>query len=165
MSQLKDFYVRIPKKLIFISFILAMMADFIPVASKLHYLPDMSLLILIYWLATCPQFINIGWAFILGLLVDIGTNSPLGGHALAYILVAYIVIRHHRQFGMQNYGFQSLLVCLVVALAEAILVVVGWFSVNRLPELSIFFAPLSGAIIWLIINKLLTSLMYSQRFR
>lgn len=165
MSQLKDFYFRIPKKLIFISFILAMMADFVPIAGKLFWLPDMSLLILIYWLATCPQFINVGWAFVIGLLVDIGTNSSLGGRALAYILVAHVVIRHHRQFGVQNYGFQALFVLLAVLLAEAILVAVAWFSVNRLPEMSILLAPVVGAVLWLIINKILTAMVHAQRFR
>lgn len=165
MSQLKDFHFRTPKKLIFISLILAMMADFIPIAANLYWLPNITLLVLIYWLANCPHFINIGWSFVLGLLVDMGTNSPLGGHALAFTLVAYVVINHHRQFGMQNYGFQSLLVLLTVGMAELVLLVVGWFSTSRLPEWSVFFAPLLGAVLWLVINHVLSTLLQKHAFR
>lgn len=165
MSQLKDFYIRIPKKLIFISFVLALMVDFVPVSGSLYWLPDITLLILIYWLATCPQYINLGMAFVAGLLVDIGTNGLLGSHALAYLLAAYPIIINHRQFGMQNYGFQAVLVFLAVSLAEVVLVLVAWLGVNKLPDLWVLVAPVLGAVLWLVINKLLTSVIHSQRFR
>lgn len=165
MSQLKEFYVRIPKKLIFISFILGMVVDFTSISQTLHWLPDITLLILIYWLATCPQYINLGLSFVVGLLVDVGTTSPLGSHTLAYILAAYPIIMNHRQFGVQNYGFQAVLVLLAISLAEVVLVLVSWWSANKLPDWSILAAPVVGAVLWLVINKLLTGLIYSQRFR
>ena len=136
MSQLKDFYIRIPKKLIFISFLIALILDFIPVPTTLAWLPDATLLVLIFWLANCPHYINLGMSFIVGLLIDIGTTFSLGGHALAYVLAAYIIIINHRQFG-DSHRF------------------VGWAT---------FIAPLVGAILWLPLSKLMNSLLHSQRF-
>lgn len=165
MSQLKDFYVRIPKKLLLMTFILAMLVDFIPVSGSLYWLPDMTLLVLIYWLATCPQYINLGWSFVVGLLVDVGTSSSLGAHALAYLVAAYPIIVNHRQFGVQNHGFQSILVLLAIVLSEVVLVAVAWLGVGKLPDWTILVAPILGAMVWLLISKVLTHLIYAQRFR
>lgn len=165
MSQLKDFYIRIPKKLIFISFVVGLMLDFIPVSTTLAWLPDITLLILIYWLANCPHYINLGVGFILGLLIDIGTTFSLGGHALAYILSAYVIIINHRQFGIQNYGFQAVLVLLALTLSEVVLMAIHFIDNQRFVGWTALFAPLTGAIMWLPLNKLMNSFLHSQRLR
>lgn len=165
MSQLKDFYIRIPKKLIFISFILAMVLDFIPVSNSLLWLPDVSLLVLVFWLANCPHYINLGSAFIVGLLVDMGTNSSLGAHALAYILAAYPIIMNHRQFGVQNYGFQAVLVLVALIISEVVLLAVSFVSGQRFVGWLTLLAPLVGAMIWPILNKFMMALLHSQRLR
>lgn len=165
MSQLKDFYIRIPKKLIFISFIVALILDFIPISKTFAWLPDATLLVLIYWLANCPHYINLGAAFILGLLIDIGTTFSLGGHALSYILAAYIIIINHRQFGIQNYGFQAVLVLTAVTISELVLMIIHFIDNHRFIGWTALIAPLVGAVLWLPLTKLMNSLLHSQRFR
>ncbi|AUX61412.1 rod shape-determining protein MreD [Simonsiella muelleri] len=164
MSQLKDFYIRIPKKLIFISFLIALILDFIPVPTTLAWLPDATLLVLIFWLANCPHYINLGMSFIVGLLIDIGTTFSLGGHALAYVLAAYIIIINHRQFGVQNYGFQAVLVLISLLLSELVLMIIQFIDSHRFVGWATFIAPLVGAILWLPLSKLMNSLLHSQRF-
>ena len=164
MSQLKDFYIRIPKKLIFISFLIALILDFIPVPTTLAWLPDATLLVLIFWLANCPHYINLGMSFIVGLLIVIGTTFSLGGHALAYVLAAYIIIINHRQFGVQNYGFQAVLVLISLLLSELVLMIIQFIDSHRFVGRATFIAPLVGAILWLPLSKLMNSLLHSQRF-
>lgn len=118
----EDSYHRLPNKLIFGSFVLAMILDFIPFSGSLYWLPEFTALILIYWLINRPQSVNIGVAFFVGLLVDIGTVSPLGAHSLAYMISAYLIIANHHQFVMFNYGFQTVLVLLALLGNELILV-------------------------------------------
>ena len=80
----ENFYSRIPLKLIIISFIVPLILDFIPFSGSIFYwLPEFTALMLYYWLINRPQNVGIGTAFVLGLLVDSGTASPLGEHALA----------------------------------------------------------------------------------
>lgn len=165
MSQLKDFYFRIPKRLIYISLMIAMVLDFIPISGSMPWLPNATLLMLIYWLANCPHYINLGTSFCLGLVVDIGTGSPLGGHALAYILAAYLIIVNHRQFGIQNYGFQAVLVWIALIISETILVLVQIISKNYFSGWLVWLAPFVGALLWPFLSRFMNVFLQSQRLR
>ena len=103
-------------------------------------------------------------SFIVGLLIDIGTTFSLGGHALAYVLAAYIIIINHRQFGVQNYGFQAVLVLISLLLSELVLMIIQFIDSHRFVGWATFIAPLVGAILWLPLSKLMNSLLHSQRF-
>ena len=99
------------------SFLLVLLVDFIPVAPPWVYpLPDFTLIMLAYWLLHRPQLIGIGAAFCLGLLVDIGTNSLLGQHGLAYSVAAFLIERNRRQIVLNSFGWQA------IAVTDAILV-------------------------------------------
>ena len=111
MTESETLYSKIPKRLIYISFLLAILIDFIPLSGSLfHWLPEFTALMLMYWIINRPQNVGIGIAFLLGLLMDIGTNAALGGHALAYIVAAYLVIQNRRQIVLYHYGVQPVVI-------------------------------------------------------
>lgn len=159
----EDFYNRLPKKLIVFSFVLAMVIDFIPFSGSLYWLPEFTALILIYWLINRPKYVNIGTAFVIGLLVDIGTVSALGAHSLAYVISGYLIIANHRQFVMQNYGFQTVLVLLALLCNELILMTIRLITEQRFSGWLIFAAPVLGALIWPILNKIMHSFIQNKR--
>lgn len=159
----EDSYNRLPNKLIFFSFVLAMILDFIPFSGSLYWLPEFTALILIYWLINRPQSVNIGMAFLVGLLVDIGTVSPLGAHSLAYMISGYLIIANHRQFVMFNYGFQTVLVLLALLSNELILMAIRFLNEQRFSGWLIFLAPVLGAIIWPILNKIMHALIQNKK--
>src|ERR1700722_1264441 len=66
-------------------------------SSTLSFIPDWVLLTVIYWIIYLPQRIGLGIAWITGLLTDILTNSLLGEHAVASVLVAYLALKFHRR--------------------------------------------------------------------
>ena len=83
----ENLYNRLPKYWIYGSFAVAMLLDFIPLPSHLfHWLPEFTAMMLMYWLINRPQRVDLGTAFVVGVLVDIGTAAPLGQHALSYLL-------------------------------------------------------------------------------
>lgn len=158
-----DFYNRLPKKLIIFSFVLAMVIDFIPFSGSLYWLPEFTALILIYWLINRPKYVNIGTAFTIGLLVDIGTVSSLGAHSLAYMISGYLIIVNHRQFVMQNYGFQTVVVLMALLCNELILITIRFITEQRFSGWLIFLAPILGALIWPILNKMMHALIQNKR--
>lgn len=160
-----DFYGEIPKKTVFFSFAAAMVLDFIPFSVKLLWLPEFTALMVIYWLINCPRQVNLGTAFFVGLLTDIGTVSLLGSHSLAYTLSAYVIVSNHRQFGMQNYGFQAVVVLLALVGNEAILAAIRFIVEQRFIGWEIFTAPFTGALLWPLLNKLMLYIINYKRLR
>ena len=66
MTESETLYSKIQKRLIYISFLLAILIDFIPLSGSLfHWLPEFTALMLMYWIINRPQNVDIGTAFIL----------------------------------------------------------------------------------------------------
>lgn len=165
MARYEDFYSRIPLKLFFLSFIISMVVDFIPFAANLYWLPELTILVLIYWIIQRPQHIGIGTAFVIGLLVDLGMVAPIGTHALSYSICAYLIISRQRQFDIQNYGFQALTILAVLMCNELILALMQFLLNQRIINWKLLLSPFIGALFWPIINKIMLMFLHSQWFR
>lgn len=166
MREYESSYHRIPLRLIYISFLVVMMLDFIPLSGSLFYwLPEFTAMMLYYWLINRPQSVGIGTAFVLGLLVDIGTASPLGQHALAYIVSAYLIIRNRPQLVIHNYGLQAVMVAVALLLSELILVGIRLRFDQRFAGWLIFLSPFIGALLWPMLNKIMVSVLNFRYLR
>ncbi|URJ25357.1 rod shape-determining protein MreD [Candidatus Blochmannia ocreatus (nom. nud.)] len=79
---------------IYSSFIIAIILQLIPIFPKTWYFyPSWSLMLLIYWTTICPNQVNIGTGFILGLITDIALGSNLGICSLSFSILNYLTIR------------------------------------------------------------------------
>ena len=160
MTESETFYSKIPKKLIYISFALTILLDFIPLSGSLFYwLPEFTALMLMYWIINRPQNVNIGTAFLLGLLVDIGTAAPLGQHSLAYMFSAYLVIRNRRQVVLYHYGIQAIVIFAALMCSEIILMLIRWRFTHHFNGWTTLLAPIVGALLWPLLNKIMVSVL------
>lgn len=57
----------------------------------LEFMPNLTLLVIIYWSIYRPDVIGLGWAWMIGLAEDFFTVSLLGQHAMIYVLVVYFI--------------------------------------------------------------------------
>lgn len=74
------------------SFIFAFLWQFWPLPLTVRQLaPDAIVAVTLYWTMQRPPRMGSGWAFVMGLLRDGIAGAPLGTHALALVLVAYLV--------------------------------------------------------------------------
>ncbi|MBR6877696.1 MAG: rod shape-determining protein MreD [Neisseriaceae bacterium] len=161
----ENFYSRIPLKLIIISFIVPLILDFIPFSGSIFYwLPEFTALMLYYWLINRPQNVGIGTAFVLGLLVDIGTASPLGEHALAYVLSAYLIVYYHRKI-YEDDGLQAVFVGLALLLNEMVQLLVNLRFEHRSTSWGILLSPIMGAFLWPALNKLMVSILNFRQLK
>lgn len=163
MNNTENFYNRTPKRMILVSFLLAMLLDFIPLSGDLfHWLPEFTALILFFWVINRPQNISIGTAFLIGLLVDIGTAAPLGQHALAYMFSSYLLIRNLRQITLYNYGIQAVSVGIALLTSEIVLTLIRLRFDRQFNGWLAFLSPFIGALLWPLLNKIMVSV---QNFR
>ena len=61
------------------------------------WLPDMLLLVLVFWGVHEPNRVGMGWAFLLGLCMDVHQSALLGQHAIIYAGVMFGVLLVRRR--------------------------------------------------------------------
>ena len=168
MNDFDNFHNRTPTRLIFISFILALLLDLMPFgAYTTFWLPEFTAMVLLYWTINRPQSIGITAAFITGLLIDIGTASLLGQHALAYIIMIFLVKKYQRQITMHSYDWQAVAVCFALCINQFALLLIRLVYHHNLPASSWlgFIAPFVGAFLWPLLNKLMLVVLNFRRLR
>lgn len=129
----------------FIVFILALLP--MPEWSS-SFRPAWVVLILIYWSMYAPERVNLGYAWCLGIITDVLNGTLLGEHALAYLIVTYLVIRTYTQLRMYSLLQQGLFVGLSVSIYLFVLFCVQGF-IGNIPRSGFYWSPaLSSMLLW-----------------
>lgn len=116
-----SFYRRHGIIIIAFSFLMALLLSIIPWPTGFSMLrPSWVMLILIYWIAALPHRVNIGYGFIVGLLLDLLLGAPLGLHALTMSVIAYIIALQ-AQFFRNLFLWQQALLIVVLSLFSEVL--------------------------------------------
>ena len=64
--------------------------------------PPILLLILIYWALAFPNHINLTYAFITGLIMDVLLIVPLGYYTFCFIITIYLTLIYYPQIRLQS---------------------------------------------------------------
>lgn len=78
--------------------------------------PEWVALAVIYWSMALPRRVGLGYAWILGLLLDIIKGTLLGQHALGLVVIAYLTTRFHQRIRVFPLWQQSLVVGLMLSM-------------------------------------------------
>tara|TARA_B100001057_G_C22568946_1_gene840377 strand:- start:27 stop:509 length:483 start_codon:yes stop_codon:yes gene_type:complete len=76
--------------------------------------PPILLLILIYWCMAYPNLINLTYAFITGIIIDILLIMPLGYNALSYTITIYLTLLYYPQIRLHSSWNQMLSLLLIL---------------------------------------------------
>ncbi|QTS83661.1 rod shape-determining protein MreD [Coxiella endosymbiont of Amblyomma nuttalli] len=154
------------KDFIFISItlLIAMMLTILPLPAWAVWLrPAWVFMVLLFWMMTMPHRVNIGTAFISGLLLDLLTGTMVGQHALLFTIISYFFIRFQAIIHSLPSWQQTILVSISVVVYLAIQY---WIMVmaNVSPITAKYWLPiLSTMLLWPWVRFLLRN--YHHRFR
>lgn len=118
--------------IIVMSVLLAMILMLMPLPDSIQYLrPEWVLLTLMYWAMALPHRVGIGYAWLVGLFMDILMGGVLGILAFAYALVIYLVLHFHlqlRQFPLWQQALSLMSLILLVHVVTVVMTtkVTGW---------------------------------------
>lgn len=149
---------------ILVSYLIALLLTIWPLPGWAQaFRPAWVMLATVYWCLFLPHRVGVISAFVVGLLVDTLTGSLLGEHALALILVAWVVLRLHLQVRVYPWWQQTLLLAMLMLLytlipfwADGVLGYTGSATTRWLPVLT-------TAILWPWAMQLLERIQ--QRYR
>ena len=145
---------------VFVSLVIALMP--LPIALEM-YRPDLVLLVIMYWSLALPHRVNIGFAWMAGLIIDLALGSPLGVRSLTYSIVVYITASNYQKIRNYSVWQQAILIALFLALYYLLVFWLNHFLID------IYFLPqylwpvLTGSLAWPWLFLLLRK--YRRHFR
>ncbi|KUJ71552.1 rod shape-determining protein MreD [Thiomicrospira sp. WB1] len=138
------------------SFLIGLVLDtMLMISADIHNAPSLTLLILIFWTTQIFEHTHLFSAFILGLLFDAILASPLGAHALLFVLITFMMLRIRQSFKAFPVWQQSMMIVIYYAIFQAL----SWLLLQ--PALSgagwTFYVlePVFAGLLWPVITMTL----------
>ena len=146
----------LPVNPFFIGFtlLLALAATLLPLG-RTPGLPDLLAVTLAFWGVHQPRRVGIGWAFLLGLLVDVHQGALLGQHALAYSLLSFVAISIHRRLLWFGVIEQALQILPLFAAVHGVSLATRMIAGGMFPGWWLLLAPVFEALLWPVATLLL----------
>lgn len=85
------------------------------------YRPDWALLVLSYWALALPNRVNVGVAFITGLILDILMGTSMGIHSFAMCLCIYVLAANYKRLRNYSVWQQSIVIGIIAALYNLVI--------------------------------------------
>jgi rod shape-determining protein MreD len=129
--------------------ILALMLAIAPLPDwAIPFRPDFVTLTLIYWSMNLPKQFSVGWAWVIGLVLDVAQGPMLGQHALALSLVIYVTVKFHLQFRQFPILQLTATVFALLALYQFILFWINGVAGISAPSVKYWGPVVTGTLIW-----------------
>lgn len=133
---------------IVISAIVALLLNFLP-TSNWPGMPDWVALVLCFWAVRESRRVGMGWAFVLGVIMDVADGAVLGQHSLAYVLLAYGAASLSRRILWFPLVQQALQIMPLLILAQVIQAAVRLLAGAEFPGWGYFIGPFVATLLWI----------------
>jgi len=131
------------------TFIVALMLSQIPLPVFLEWWrPEFVALFVIYWIMALPQRFGVGFAWLIGLMLDVLKGSELGINAIALTIIAFITLLMHKKMRMYPLWQQAFVVLLLIVVNQLIFY---WFQAvagTSAGNLTFLIPAIVSALMW-----------------
>ncbi|MCC5858681.1 MAG: rod shape-determining protein MreD [Ectothiorhodospiraceae bacterium] len=110
--------------------------------------PEWVALVLIYWCMAVPHRVGVVVGFLAGLGQDALQGSLLGQHALAYVLLTYLVVKLHQRIRVYPLMQQAGIVLVLLAMTQLIQIWINGLIGRPHPGPEYWLPPLVGTLVW-----------------
>jgi rod shape-determining protein MreD len=132
-----------------LSCLAALVLQMMPWPKEIYMLrPAWLELILIYWVMALPHRVNVGTAFVLGIIWDLTLGSTLGIRSIALSVVAYLVAFKSQLLRNMALWQQALVVVLLSFLTGVMIFVLEIFLRHVSFSIDILWHSLINGILW-----------------
>ena len=140
---------RESRSLIFLTIVAAVLLTLLPLPAVLLPLkPYWVALVVIYWSLETVDIINLGLAFLIGLVLDTLSGSLMGLHALSLVVVVFLVQRFRSRLRFFPPWQQALSVLGLLVNDRIILIWITMLLGEPLPTWKYWLPPLVGMALW-----------------
>lgn len=133
----------------YLTVIVAGLLAVVPLPETLQmFWPSWMALLVIFWALESPRYLTLGFAFAVGLALDILTVSLFGLHALRLVILAYLVLRFRARLRFFPPWQLGAAVFALLVNDRIILLWINTMVGEPLPPLSFWLPAISGALAW-----------------
>jgi rod shape-determining protein MreD len=144
---------RGPLLLVWSSALVAALFAIYPLPAWLMYArPEWLVLWVIYWVLRAPQHVGMGSAWIAGLLLDGILGGPLGAHALACAVVAYMTLALRSRMLHYTLVQQMGVVCAAIGTGQLLCHWAQGLGGQSTPSMAFLMGSLTSAFCWPIVS-------------
>lgn len=129
------------------------------------YRPDWVALTLIFWSMLLPRTYSIGWAWVIGLILDVAQGTLFGQHALALCLVVYITVKFHLQIRVFPVMQMTATVFALLALYQFILFWINGVAGINSPAVVYWGPVVTGTLVWPLLSMVYSGIRYGTDSR
>jgi len=145
-----------PHLFLYLASLAGLLLSILPLPRVLEPLrPDFLLLVVIWFALMAPRSSGLVYAWLAGLALDAFQGVVLGEHALAFVVIAYLVHRFHLRMRMFPLSRQALGVMLLLALYQFVLFWIDGVTGHPVGSWARWLPVLTGALLWPVLTGLL----------
>jgi rod shape-determining protein MreD len=145
-----------PRRFLYIASFVGLLLSIVPLPRFLELLrPDCLLLVVIWFALMAPRSGGLFFAWCAGLALDAFQGVVLGQHALAFVLIAYLVHRFHLRMRMFPLSRQVLGVSMLLLLYQFVLFWIDGVTGHPVASLARWLAVATGALAWPVVSGFL----------
>jgi len=134
----------------FVTLLLAFMLSALPLPETIQWFwPEWTLLVFLYWVIALPHRFGLGWALIVGLMMDLLQGNYLGVNGLAMVSVIFFAMLMYRRLRMYRVWQQAFIVAFLVAINQCISYFGQGFGSNASAGLWFLFPALTSGFVWM----------------
>ena len=130
-----------------VSLLMGLAINMVPLG-RIVWMPDLLMVLLVFWAVHQPLRIGMGVAFVLGLCMDVSQSALLGQNALSYTVLSFGAIAMHRRLLWFSVPSQALQVLPLFAVSHAVEMLIRMAAGGIYPGAWSFLAPLLEASLW-----------------
>lgn len=148
---------RMPYGLMLLSLFVALLLTALPMPTwSVWFRPDWVVLVVLYWILAFPDNVNVGIAWIMGLLLDALSGSLLGEHALALTVIAFIMVRWQRQIKAFPVWQSAFIIGILIAIYKLVIWVIQGVIGQAPVSIDYLFSVITSLLLWPWIQAVLT---------
>ena len=136
------------------SLLVALLVNMLPMG-RVVWMPDLLMLLLVFWSVHQPSRVGMGVAFFLGLCMDVQHTALLGQHALAYTVLVYFASIFQRRLLWLPVWPQAVQLLPLFLAAHVIDLVIGLLRGGAFLGWGFLLAPVLEALLWPLVSVLL----------
>jgi rod shape-determining protein MreD len=138
-----------PARLVVVSMVIALLINLAPWSGwGLLVKPDFVLLMLLYWAMHESRDVGQGWAFVLGLVMDVADSVLLGQHALVYVAAVYLTQLLRLRLFQLSLLEQALHIGGILLVAQVLGILLNLSVGREFPGMLMIVSPVLGAMLW-----------------
>lgn len=157
---------KIPRYCILLSFVAAIILTVLPLPPLLAWFrPEWVAMVLIYWVIHVPERIGVGFAWLVGLFIDVLRGVFLGQYALVFAVIAYFAAKLYKRLRLFPVWQQAITVLILIGSGQ---IMVVWIrALGNQPTVSAYFwlPAITSMLCWPLMSMLLNRYIYKLKMK